>query len=78
MHYPQGFLVRRVRYQGTIKWKGGQVYVGQALRGEPIGLYQTDEETWRVYYAALELGRLDARAARIEPKTMKSVTHVPG
>jgi transposase InsO family protein len=78
VHYPQGFLVRRVRYQGTIKWKGGQVYVGQALRGEPIGLYQTDEETWRVYYAALELGRLDARAARIEPKTMKSVTHVPG
>jgi len=31
-----------------------------------------------VYYGALELGRLDARTTRIEPKTEISVTHVPG
>lgn len=78
VHYPREFVVRRVRHCGAMKWKGGFVYVGLALRGEPIGLYQTDEETWKVYYGALELGRLDARGARIEPKTMKSVTHVPG
>ena len=78
VHYPRGFIVRRVRYAGTIKWKGGFVYVGQVLRGEPIGLYQTDEDTWKAYYGALELGRLDAHAARIELKTVKSVTHVPG
>src|SRR5205823_9754365 len=24
VHYPRGFIVRRVRYAGTIKWKGGR------------------------------------------------------
>jgi putative transposase len=78
LHYPQSFIVRRVRYNGTIKWKGGIVRVSNVLSGQPIGLYQTDEHAWAVYYGPIELGRLDARSARIEPKTQKSVTHVPG
>lgn len=78
VHYPQDFAVRRVCHSGEIKWQGRFVYVSQVLAGEPIGLYQTDEDAWRVYYGALELGRLDTRQARIEPKTEKSVTHVPG
>jgi putative transposase len=78
IHYPRGFIVRRVRYAGTIKWKGGFVRVSNILSGEPVGLYQTDEHSWAVYYGPMELGRLDARNARIEPKTDKSVTHVPG
>jgi len=31
-----------------------------------------------VYYGPMELGRLDAHCARVEPKTNESVTHVPG
>lgn len=78
VNYPPGFTVRRVRHAGDIKWQGGHVYVSHVLVGEPIGLYQIQEDSWNVYYGALELGRLDARCARIEPKPVKSVTHVPG
>jgi len=70
--------VRRACQSGEIKWQSRFVYVHQVLAGEPIGLYQIDEHLWRVYYGALELGRLDARTTRIEPKTEISVTHVPG
>jgi len=78
IEYPSGFTVRRVRYAGTIKWKGGFVRISNVLAGEPVGLSQTDEDTWTIYYGPIELGRLDARSARVEPKTNKSVTHVPG
>jgi hypothetical protein len=70
--------VRRACQSGEIKWQDRFVYVHQVLAGEPIGLSQIDEHLWRVYYGALELGRLDARTTRIEPKTENSVTHVPG
>jgi len=61
--------VRRVRHGGDIKWQGKLIYVTNTLIGEPVGLYQTDEDLWTLYYGALELGRLDARCARVEPKT---------
>jgi transposase InsO family protein len=77
VQYPAGFTVRRVRHGGDIKWQGKLIYVTNTLIGEPIGLYQIDEDLWTLYYGALELGRLDARCARVEPKTVKSVTHVP-
>ena len=69
LEYPSGFTVRRVRRGGDIKWQGKHIYVTNTLIGEPIGLYQVDEDLWSVYYGALELGRLDARCARVEPKT---------
>jgi len=69
VQYPRGFIVRRVRCKGTIKWQGRFVYVSQLLHGEPVGLYQTDEDNWNVYFGSLELGRLDARCTRVEPKT---------
>ena len=69
LYYPSGFTVRRVRNGGDIKWQGKHVYVTNTLIGEPVGLYQVDEELWRVYYGSMEIGRLDARCARVEPKT---------
>lgn len=69
VHYPRGFAVRRVRYAGTIKWQGRFVYVSTVLRGEPVGLYQTAEDNWNVYFGSLQLGRLDTRCTRVEPKT---------
>lgn len=69
LEYPAGFTTRRVRHAGDIKWQGRLVYVSRVLTGEPIGLHQTEDESWTVYYGSLELGRLDARCARVEPKT---------
>ena len=65
--YPEGYLVRRVAPAGNIKFLGRRWYVAGVLRGESVGLYPIDNETWRVYAGTLAIGTLDARANRIEP-----------
>jgi transposase InsO family protein len=50
IEYPDSFTVRRVRSNGYIKWQGDQVFVGEVLIGEPVGLVQTDEEMWQLYF----------------------------
>jgi len=67
MCYPDSYTVRHPCHSGQIKWHGQFVYVSQLLVGEPVGLYQIDEHTWRVYFGMLLLGLLDTRTCRIEP-----------
>jgi transposase InsO family protein len=58
--YPDGTEVRRVRYNGEIKWRGEYLYVGQVLAGEPVGCRQIDDERWQLSYGPLDLGIIDA------------------
>jgi putative transposase len=51
--------VRRVRTNGDIKWRGGLVYLSEALRGEPVGLAQLDERYWSIRFGPLHIGLLD-------------------
>jgi transposase InsO family protein len=66
LEYPAGFAVRQVRRSGEIKWRGGLVYASQTLTGEPLGLWQIDNDRWEVYFGFLRVGVLDGRAGRIE------------
>ena len=65
--YPEGCLVRRVRTNGEIKWGGAGLFVGEALVGEPVGLVEAEAGGWRVFYASVELGRVDHRAKLLPP-----------
>lgn len=67
IQYPDNYQIRRPCHSGQIKWQGHFIYVSQLLAGEPVGLYQLDEHTWRVYFGMLQLGLLDTRTQRIEP-----------
>lgn len=68
--YPKCYLVRQVRHNGEIKWKGEKVYVSQALVGESIGLKQLAEHKWQVYFSAYLLGTLDELDMKIKPCTL--------
>ena len=57
--YPDGELVRRVRSNGEIKWRGGFVFVSAVLAGEPIGLEPIDDGRWRVRFGPVTLGLMD-------------------
>ena len=46
--YAAGELVRRVRHNGEIRWQGGQLYINQALTGEPVGLAEQPDGSWAV------------------------------
>jgi transposase len=67
--YGDGFDVRRVRGNGTISIVGKQLYVGLLLAGQPLGLKQTDDDEWDVFYGPLLVGYLLVRKGepRIEP-----------
>ena len=53
--------VRRVRTDGTIKWRGRHTYVSEALRRQTVGLGPLEEGSWAVLFGPLTLGSLDER-----------------
>lgn len=40
-------IVKRVRHNGEIRWKGRLLYISQVLAQQPIGLKPIDEQTGR-------------------------------
>jgi putative transposase len=54
--YSSNHDVRRVRYNGEIKWRGDTIYISQALIGEPIGLLEDENGDCTVVYGPILLG----------------------
>ena len=54
--------MRRVRHCGVIKWRGREIFVSSALKGEPVGLYAIAEDTWLVKYGPVLLGTIKGEA----------------
>ncbi len=67
VEYESWFTVRQVRSNGCIKWKGGFVYISEALVGEPVGLRQINDSEWVVRFNFYPLGILDERIGKIAP-----------
>ena len=65
IEYPGHYEVRKVRCKGDMKWKGSRIFVSTVLRGESLGLEETDSGTWSVWFGPVELGRLDERDRRL-------------
>lgn len=65
LSYEAGVTVRRVRSNGQIKWRGGLVYVGEALRGEPVGLVAQDDRFWTIRLGPVQIGLLDGYSQRV-------------
>lgn len=53
--------VRRVSGVGTVKFKGRAVFLTEVLRRERVGLEEVADGVWVVWFAGVELGRLDER-----------------
>jgi putative transposase len=51
--------VRRVRDNGCIKWRGSELFLSEALIGEPVGLRETDDGLVEVRYGPIALGAID-------------------
>jgi hypothetical protein len=62
--YDATHQVRRVRHNGHIKWQGDLVFVSTAMRGETIGLAETERGDWTVRFMHVELGRIDRQTRR--------------
>jgi putative transposase len=65
--YDATHQVRRVKQMGQIKWKGALVFISEAVRGEVVGLAETERGDWRVRFMQVELGRIDRHTRRFTP-----------
>lgn len=61
--------VRRVRTKGGVKWRGEEIFISEALAGEPVGLFPIGDDVWLVKYGLLVLGTMKGREGfiRISP-----------
>jgi len=65
--YDATHQVRRVKTSGQIKWQGERIFVCEAVRGELVGLAETERGDWRVLFMQVELGRIDRQTRRFTP-----------
>jgi putative transposase len=65
--YDATHQVRRVKQTGQIKWQGELVFVSEAVRGELLGLAETERGDWTVRFLNVELGRIDRQTRRFTP-----------
>jgi transposase InsO family protein len=64
--YPDEWLVRAVRQNGEIKWKGKKIYLNPALSGQPVGLEPVDDGVWRLHFMTVELGQFNERDGKVQ------------
>jgi putative transposase len=65
--YDATHQVRRVKATGQIRWQGEFVFVSEAVRGESVGLAETERGDWTVRFMHVELGRIDRQTRRFTP-----------
>lgn len=65
--YDATHQVRRVKSTGQIKWQGERIFVCEAVRGELVGLAETERGDWVVRFMQVELGRIDRQTRRFTP-----------
>jgi len=59
--YPGHFHVRLVSTAGTLRFKSRQLFLSHALEHEDVGLEETDDGIWSVFFYDTLLGKLDER-----------------
>ena len=66
IQYPPLTVVRRVRSNGQIKWRGELVYVSEAVIGELVGITE-DRDGWLVSFGPIPLGLLLPHRSSLSP-----------
>jgi len=65
--YPDEYEVRRVRRDGSMKWKQGYVFIGEALAGELVGVEPVDNGNWLIHLGPMLMGVLHERSRTVLP-----------
>lgn len=73
--YDAGQLVRRVRQNGEIRWKGGLHYVSQALSGQNIALEERGENEWILWFGFMPLALGAIQKEKVLWKPFKENIH---
>ncbi len=63
--YESGCIVRQVRQNGEIKFKGRMFYVTESLSGLPVGLKEIADGLWKIQFSFYTLGSVDLKKNKI-------------
>ena len=66
--YPAGAHLRRISQQGSLKWRCERTFLSEVLARETVGLLETEEEFFEVYYGPLLIGWFDGRSHLFAPE----------
>jgi hypothetical protein len=72
--YASDMELRRVRTDGSIKWAGKMLFVGEALEGEVVGLRQVTDDAWSLHLGPLALATLHERLRVLMPIASEEVS----
>jgi putative transposase len=61
LEYPGHFLVKRVTNAGTVRLKHKLLFLANVLKQHHIGLDETDDGIWSIYFGTVLLGKVDER-----------------
>jgi hypothetical protein len=64
LEYPGHFRVALVHHNGIIHHQGHRVYVSGLLQHKHLGVEETDDGIWTVYFGFLRLGSFDMGAVK--------------
>lgn len=65
LEYPGHFIVKRVTNAGTFRLKHKLLFLAHPLRQLHIGLEETEDGIWSIYFGTVLLGRVDEREMKI-------------
>jgi transposase InsO family protein len=65
LEYPGHFAVKRVTNAGTFRLKHKLLFLATPLKQQFVGLEETDDGIWSIYFGQVLLGRVDEREMRI-------------
>ncbi len=68
-HYPEGWVIRKVKDSGRIKWKGHELHLSNALTGNYVGFEPLDEHSWLVHFMTNPLALFNEKTLRFRPLT---------
>ncbi len=71
VEYHGDVIVRQVRHNGEIRWRGELVYLSEALAGEAVALKQQEGHLWEIRFSSYSLGLLNELTSRIIPLPIK-------
>ena len=67
LEYAPGYVVRRVRSNGEIRWQRGLVYLSEALVDQWVGLIEIDNGQWRVDFGPIQLAIYQEQDKKFKP-----------
>ena len=65
LEYPGYFEIRRVSPNGCLNFKRKALFLGEALKGQKVGLEEIEDGIWSFYFGPVLVGRYDERQQRL-------------